>query len=131
MFKKAGYVTGGFGKWGLGFPASEGVPEKQGFDEFYGYNCQRQSHNYFPDHLWVNNKRIDLSNTITIQTQYAPDLIQKKALEFIKENKKKPFFLYLPYTLPHAALQLPEGDPVFKYYKKKFKEGPKPIKVWD
>ena len=131
MFKKAGYVTGAFGKWGLGFPASEGAPGKQGFDEFYGYNCQRQSHNYFPDHLWDNNKRIELSNTITIQRQYAPDLFQKKALDFIKENKKKPFFLYLPYTLPHAALQLPEGDSVFEYYKKKFKEEPKPVKAWD
>ncbi|MEO6704459.1 MAG: arylsulfatase, partial [Ginsengibacter sp.] len=131
MFKKAGYATGGFGKWGLGYPGSEGVPEKQGFDEFYGYNCQRQSHNYFPDHLWNNDKRIDLTNTITHQTQYAPDLIQQQALNFIEVNKANPFFLFLPYTLPHAALQLPEGDPAFEHYKKKFKEQPKPIKPWN
>ena len=131
MFKKAGYATGGFGKWGLGYPGSEGVPNKQGFDEFYGYNCQRQSHNYFPDHLWNNDKRIDLLNSITNQTQYAPDLIQQKTLDFIEANKSKPFFLYLAYTLPHAALQLPAGDSVFEHYKKKFKERSKPIKPWN
>ncbi|HEV2831237.1 MAG TPA: arylsulfatase, partial [Hanamia sp.] len=131
MFKKAGYATGGFGKWGLGYPGSEGVPNKQGFDEFYGYNCQRQSHNYFPDHLWNNDKRIDLLNSITNQTQYAPDLIQQKTLDFIEANKSKPFFLYLAYTLPHAALQLPAGDSVFEHYKKKFKERPKSIKPWN
>jgi arylsulfatase A-like enzyme len=131
MFKKAGYATGGFGKWGLGYPGSEGVPTKQGFDEFYGYNCQRQSHNYFPDHLWNNDKRIDLLNSVTNQTQYAPDLIQQKTLDFIEANKSQPFFLYLAYTLPHAALQLPAGDSVFEYYKKKFKERPKPIKPWN
>ncbi len=131
MFQKAGYTTGGFGKWGLGYPGSEGVPTKQGFDDFYGYNCQRQSHNYFPDHLWNNDQRIKLDNTVARQIQYAPDLIQKEALHFIEKNKKKPFFLYLPYTLPHAGLQLPENDPVFAYYKKKFNEQPKPVKSWN
>lgn len=131
MFQKAGYATGGFGKWGLGYPGSEGVPTKQGFDDFYGYNCQRQSHNYFPNHLWNNDQRVELDNTIAKQTQYAPDLIQLEALNFIEKNKKKPFFLYLPYTLPHAGLQLPENDPAFAYYKKKFNEQPKPVKFWN
>lgn len=131
MFKKAGYATGGFGKWGLGYPGSEGVPNKQGFDEFYGYNCQRESHNYFPGHLWDNDTRIDLQNTITHQTEYAPDLIQRKTLDFIDANKSNPFFLYLAYTLPHAALQLPAGDPVFEHYKKRFNEQPKSIKPWN
>lgn len=129
MFKAAGYKTGTFGKWGMGYPGSEGDPVKQGVDQFYGYNCQRQSHNFFPDHLWDNSNRVELTNTFTKQGQYAPDLIQKKAIEFLDQNKSNPFFMYLAYTLPHAALQLPEGDEVFEYYKKKFKEEPKSIKA--
>lgn len=132
MLKDAGYVTGDFGKWGLGYPGSEGTPGKQGFDHFFGYNCQRQSHNYFPDHLWDNDTRVDYANTPENQKYYAPDLIQKKALEFIDENKTKPFFLYLSYTLPHAALQLPHGDSLLEYYKRKFNEQPKTIPaLWD
>lgn len=76
MFKKAGYATGSFGKWGLGFVGSPGDPVKQGFDQFFGYNCQRQSHNFFPDHLWDNEKRIDYPNTVTHQQYYAPEIIQ-------------------------------------------------------
>ncbi len=129
LFKKAGYKTGAFGKWGLGYPGSEGDPMKQGVDVFYGYNCQRQSHNYFPDHLWSNDQRINLTNTLSNQVQYAPYLIQQKAIDFMKQNKANPFFLYLAYTLPHAALQLPENDKVFNYYKNKFNETPKPIKA--
>lgn len=127
MMKDAEYTTGDFGKWGLGYPGSEGAPEKQGFDRFFGYNCQRQSHNYFPDHLWDNATRIDYPNTPDNQQYYAPDLIQQQALTFIKENQAKPFFLYLSYTLPHAALQLPAGDSLLKYYKIKFNEQPKSI----
>lgn len=128
MFKKAGYTTGDFGKWGLGFVGSSGDPVKQGFDQFFGYNCQRQSHNFFPDHLWDNDKRIDYQNTATNQQYYAPGIIQQKALDFIDINKAKPFFLYLSYTLPHAALQLPNGDKIFEAYKVKFNEQPKPVK---
>ncbi len=129
LFKNAGYATGLFGKWGLGFPGSSGEPNKQGFDQFYGYNCQRQSHNFFPDHLWENNSRVALSNTLTHQQQYAPALIQAKALAFLTANHNKPFFLYLTYTLPHAGLQLPDGDPVFEAYKQKFKETAQPVKA--
>ncbi|WP_316811352.1 arylsulfatase [Pedobacter heparinus] len=132
LFKAAGYKTGAFGKWGMGFPGSEGDPVKQGVDQFYGYNCQRQSHNFFPDHLWDNEKRVELSNTLSRQTQYAPELIQKQAMAFMKANQSNPFFMYLAYTLPHAALQLPENDQAFEYYKKKFKEQPKVVKdTWD
>ena len=128
LFKKAGYITGVFGKWALGFPGSEGAPNRQGFDEFFGYNCQRQAHNYFPDHLWNNQMRIELSNTFSNQHQYAPDLIQKQALSFIEKNKEKPFFIYLPYTLPHAGLQLPAGDTMLAFYKNLFRQQPVPIK---
>ncbi|MFC3197721.1 arylsulfatase [Parapedobacter deserti] len=122
MFKDAGYITGVFGKWGLGYPGSEGDPTRQGADQFYGYNCQRQSHNFFPGHLWSNTKRIALKNTPHNQTEYAPQLIQKQAIRFIETNKANPFFVYLAYTLPHAALQLPADDQAFEYYKRKFKE---------
>ncbi|MBB5438829.1 arylsulfatase A-like enzyme [Pedobacter sp. AK017] len=132
LFKAAGYKTGAFGKWGMGYPGSEGDPVKQGIDQFYGYNCQRQSHNFFPDHLWDNEKRVELGNTLSQQTQYAPELIQKQAMSFMKANQSNPFFLYLAYTLPHAALQLPQNDQIFEYYKKKFREQPKPVKEnWD
>ncbi|MBB2151682.1 arylsulfatase [Pedobacter gandavensis] len=132
MFKKAGYTTGCFGKWGMGYPGSEGDPVKQGIDQFYGYNCQRQSHNFFPDHLWDNEKRVELNNTTTQQKDYAPEMIQKRAMSFMEANQSKPFFMYLSYTLPHAALQLPDGDLSFEYYKKKFNEQPKMIKKeWD
>lgn len=121
MMKRAGYTTGDFGKWGLGFIGTEGDPLKQGFDEFYGYNCQRQSHNYYPDHLWHNDKRMDLAANKDSNVYYAPDLIQKHALDFIDKNKQKPFFLYLSYTLPHAALQVPD-DSLFAAYKNQFNE---------
>ena len=109
MLKSAGYVTGCFGKWGLGYPGSEGDPTKQGFDEFYGFNCQRMAHNYFPGHLWDNENKIMLEgNTGDQYKQYAPELIQKKALEFIDNNKQHPFFLYYPTTIPHAELLIPD-----------------------
>ncbi len=132
MLKNAGYVTGNFGKWGLGYPGSEGAPNQQGFYRFFGYNCQRQSHNYFPGHLWNNNTRIDYANTPASQQYYAPDLIQKEALAFIDEHQAHPFFLYLSYTLPHAALQLPQNDSLLDYYKRKFNEQPQAIPAsWD
>lgn len=132
MFKAAGYKTGAFGKWGMGFPGSEGDPTKQGVDRFFGYNCQRQSHNFFPDHLWDNQQQVKLSNTLTHQKQYAPQLIQEQAIAFLKANKSNPFFMYLAYTLPHAGLQLPDGDPIFAHYKKKFNEQPKAVSHnWD
>ncbi|MDP4130433.1 MAG: arylsulfatase [Bacteroidota bacterium] len=132
MFKEARYITGCFGKWGLGFVGSSGDPVKQGFDQFFGYNCQRQAHNYFPDHLWDNDERVNLANTNASQKEYAPELIQKKILAFIENNKAKPFFLFLTYTLPHAGLQLPAGDKLLEAYKQQFEEKPRSVKLpWD
>ncbi|WP_369410189.1 arylsulfatase [Hufsiella ginkgonis] len=128
LFRDAGYVTGDFGKWGLGFPGSEGEPLKQGFSEFFGYNCQSIAHDYFPDHLWENNKRVELPNTQTDKKVYTGDLIQSKALAFIEKNKAKPFFAFLSYTLPHAELQLPANDPVMKQYIEAFHEQARPVK---
>ena len=105
MFKEKGYVTGAFGKWGLGYPGSEGDPNKQGFDEFFGYNCQRQAHRYYPTHLWHNQEKVLFEgNDIKNKSIYAPDLIHEKALEFIRSNKVKPFFAFVPVIQPHAEL---------------------------
>ncbi len=111
MLKEAGYVTGGFGKWGLGYPGSEGDANLQGFDEFYGYNCQRIAHNYYPSHLWDNQEKVMLEgNSGDKFGTYAPDLIHQRALQFIEKNKDKSFFLYYPNVIPHAELLLPEAN---------------------
>lgn len=128
MLQKAGYATGAFGKWGLGLVGSTGDPVKRGFGEFFGYNCQRQSHSFFPDHLWHNDKRIDYPDS----NVYAAQEIHDRALAFIDAHKNEPFFLFIPYTLPHAALQLPANDSLFEYYKKVFNEQPQPVPAkWD
>ena len=124
VLKKAGYSTGAFGKWGLGPVGSEGDPVNQGFDRFYGYNCQSLAHRYYPNHLWDNSKKVVLeaNQNLMYNKQYAPDLIQKQALEFINaKNDKQPFFLFLPYILPHAELIVPD-DSLFQFYKGKFPE---------
>lgn len=126
VLKSAGYITAAYGKWGLGPMGSVGDPNKQGFDYFYGYNCQTLAHRYYPNHLWDNGQKIVLeANQNLTQTKvYAPDLIQQKTLEFIASQKKdKPFFLFLPYILPHAELLAPD-DSLFRYYKGKFQETP-------
>ena len=110
ILKSQGYITGAFGKWGLGGPGSEGDPTKQGFDVFFVYNCQRLAHNYYPDHLWSNDQKLLLSgNENGKSEQYAPDLIHEQAIEFIKNNQSRPFFLYYPTTIPHAELLIPDS----------------------
>ncbi len=109
IFKDAGYVTGAFGKWGLGYPGSEGDPCNQGFDEFYGYNCQRLAHNYYPYFLRNNYKIDSLAGNAGAKKQlYAPDLIHKKAMGFLENNKGNPFFMFYPTTIPHAELAAPK-----------------------
>lgn len=103
VLKKSGYATGCFGKWGLGGPLSEGAAFRQGFDIFFGYYDQRHAHHYYPDHLYKNEKRIDLDGKT-----YSHDLIEQEALDFIRTNKEKAFFCFLPVTIPHAAMQVPE-----------------------
>ena len=111
LLKDQGYITGAFGKWGLGFPGSVGDPLNQGFDRFFGYNCQRLAHNYYPYHLWDDrNKMVLEENAGSQEGIYAPFLIHKKALDFIKENKDTSFFLYIPSIIPHAELFAPETD---------------------
>ncbi|WP_200977786.1 arylsulfatase [Echinicola sp. 20G] len=109
VLKSKGYVTGAFGKWGLGGPGTEGTPNNQGFDEFYGYVCQSLAHNYYPDHLWHNDEKVLLSaNDEGGYGSYSPDLMHEKALEFIDSNKDQPFFLFVSSPLPHAELIAPK-----------------------
>ena len=122
LFQSKGYTTGMFGKWGLGYPGSVSVPNKLGFDEMYGYNCQREAHDYYPDHLWHNGKKVEFPENYKFgRKTYSHDLIHKQALKFIRDNKDKPFFAMLTYTLPHAEINLPH-DKVYKEYQAIFKE---------
>lgn len=132
VFKREGYVTGVFGKWGLGGPGTEGDPMNQGFDRFYGYNCQRHAHSYYPDYLWSDRDRVPLGNNPPVPghaslpkgadpadpksyevfkgKDYASDRINEQALAFIRNNKDKPFFLYYPTIIPHVALHVPDEE---------------------
>ncbi|NLU90326.1 arylsulfatase [Chitinophaga sp. Ak27] len=128
MLQQAGYTTATIGKWGLGMPFTTGSPNNQGFNYFYGYLDQKQAHNYYPTHLWENGKADSLHNTFidvhrhvdpkTATDQdfdyfkgkdYAVDEMTKKATQFISSHRNGPFFLYLPYTLPHVSLQVPDS----------------------
>ena len=112
--KEAGYYTGLIGKWGLGGPGSEGAPNRQGFDYFFGYLCQRHAHNYYPEFLFRNEDRVPLpgnkvanprpdgAGVAIKRTTYSHDLLAADALDFVEKHKDEPFFLYLALTLPHA-----------------------------
>lgn len=109
VLKGAGYVTGAFGKWGLGFRGSEGDPLNQGFDNFFGYISQTVAHNYYPWELHENGEIIVLEeNEGTKRGRYAPHLIHQKTLKFIEANKDTAFFLYIPTIIPHAELFAPD-----------------------
>ncbi|MDC0308059.1 MAG: arylsulfatase [Planctomycetaceae bacterium] len=110
LLKEEGYATAACGKWGLGHVGTSGDPNKQGFDLFYGFNCQRHAHNHYPKFLWRNDKKEILpGNDRTLNGEtYSQDKFTEVALEFIKENKEKPFFLYLPFAIPHLSIQVTE-----------------------
>ena len=117
-FKEAGYATGLVGKWGLGYPGSEGDPLKQGFDFFAGYNCQRRAHHHFTDWVWLNDKKVKLGATGT-KAGHSQYFLTKQARNFIKTNKDRPFFLYLAYAIPHAKLEIPKDEESYLQYKDK------------
>ncbi|MHC4702709.1 MAG: sulfatase-like hydrolase/transferase, partial [Planctomycetota bacterium] len=124
VLKKQGYATGAFGKWGLGGVGSTGDPLDQGFDRFFGYNCQRHAHNLFPNFLVSDKGEVTLDgNTrgLTGET-YGPQAIADECLKFIRENKDRPFFVYYPTVLPHLALQAPQED--IDRYKGKWPDPP-------
>jgi arylsulfatase A-like enzyme len=112
LLQAEGYATGLVGKWGLGFPGSPGEPLAQGFDSFFGYNCQRKAHNHYPPELWRDHERVRLEGNDGGPTgrQYAPDLFEREALDFITANRARPFFLFFATTIPHLALQVPEDS---------------------
>ncbi len=112
LLKSAGYATGCVGKWGMGMFDTTGSPLKKGFDHFFGYNCQRHAHSYFPSYLYNNDQRFDLpGNDGNTKVEgkgsiYAQDLIADESLKFIRTNKDRPFFLYYSITLPHGTFQI-------------------------
>ena len=109
LFKNAGYVTGITGKWGLGEPGTEGVPNKQGFDEWLGYLNQNYAHNYYPEYLWRNQDSLILDGNKGGKEQtYTHHLMTDFALDFIKNNADTSFFLYLAYTVPHDQYEIPD-----------------------
>lgn len=105
-------VAGCFGKWGLGAPGTPGDPLKQGFDRFYGYNCQSHAHNLYPRFLVDQDKRVPLEGNTRGLTgeQYGPQRIAGEMLKFVREHKDERFFLYYPTVIPHLALQAPEEE---------------------
>ncbi|MEQ8240551.1 MAG: arylsulfatase [Cyclobacteriaceae bacterium] len=119
IFKQAGYKTAAFGKWGLGYPGSEGDPNNQGFDEFYGYNCQRFAHHYYPYFLRHNDEVDSLeANFDKAKGAFAPNLIHEQALSFLEQNKDTPFFLFYPTAIPHAEMIAP--DSIMDKYRGKY-----------
>lgn len=110
ILKEEGYATAAIGKWGLGFEGSSGDPNKQGFDLFYGYLCQIHAHNHYPRFLWKNGKKETLPGNTRSLTgeQYSQDLFTREAIEFIRTNKDKHFFLYMAFAIPHLSIQVPE-----------------------
>lgn len=112
LLRSAGYATAITGKWGLGEPSTSGIPNKQGFDLFFGHLNQRRAHSYYPTFLWLNEHRFDLpGNDDGREQQYSHDLFSAYALHAIRSFADRPFFLYLPYTVPHDKLEIPDLGP--------------------
>ena len=144
LLKQKGYATAAIGKWGLGHFGTTGDPNQQGFDLFFGYNCQAHAHSYYPGHLWRNGQKVKLANDPPVPghaklpetadpndpmsyepfkgQDYAPDRMIKVAEQFIRDNKSGPFFLYLPSVIPHVALHIPDEE--LKPYLGKWDETP-------
>jgi arylsulfatase len=124
LLKRHGYITGAFGKWGLGEVGSTGDPLNQGFDRFFGYNCQRHAHNLYPRYLISDREMVTLEGNTRGLTgkHYGPQMIADEMLKFLRESKDRPFFLYYPTVIPHLALQVPEED--LNQYKGKWPETP-------
>jgi arylsulfatase A-like enzyme len=112
LLKQSGYATGGFGKWGLGNPGTTGVPEKQGFDTWYGYYDQVHAHDYYTDHLIRNSAKAAIpENADGAKKVYTHHLIANETLKFIETNKDRPFFVYAAWTPPHGDYVVPSDSP--------------------
>ncbi|ALJ06814.1 N-acetylgalactosamine 6-sulfate sulfatase (GALNS) [Pseudalgibacter alginicilyticus] len=120
VLSDAGYATGGFGKWGLGDVGTTGVPEKQGFDTFFGYYHQVHAHTYYPKYLVHNSKKVPLEGNTGDYLSgeiFSHHLIHDKGLEFIRAKKDEPFFAYMAWTPPHGYWAMPEEEPEWQKYK--------------
>jgi len=140
LLKSAGYATGGFGKWGLAEIGQPGVPEQQGFDEFFGYYHQIHAHEFYPSFLYRNSQRVDLPGNQGVygakaanergdgpiaavdpgtgaKRQFSHYLIVDRMKAFIRANRGRPFFAYGAWTPPHSRWELPEDDPAWHLYK--------------
>ena len=112
VLERAGYRSGGFGKWGLGDAGSPGVPTRHGFTEFFGYLHQIHAHTYYPEFLWHNERKYPLPQNVNgARVEYSADLIADRALKFIREHRDEPFFLYAAFTLPHGRFEVPNDEP--------------------
>ena len=108
VLKARGYVTGMTGKWGLGEPGSTGDPMFKGFDEWFGFLNQNHAHTHYPDYLWRNQQKVTIeANVGGKRGQHTHELFTNFAFDFIKRRSGQPFFLYLPYTLPHQEMAVP------------------------
>jgi arylsulfatase A-like enzyme len=119
VLKRAGYATGGFGKWGCGGRGSTGVPEEHGFDVFVGYYDQVHAHSYYPAYIVRNSEELSLPGNRGGRSgqTYSHYVIVDEALKFIRANKDRPFFCYLPVTPPHGMFDIPDDDPAWQLYK--------------
>jgi arylsulfatase A len=123
LLQQAGYATGGFGKWGLGDIGTDGVPWRKGFDEFFGYLNQVHAHWFYPRFLMDSDKRYYLQGNVNgVRQTYSHDVIAERALSFIERNHRQPFFCYVPFTIPHWELLVPESS--LRKYRGKFEESP-------
>lgn len=106
--RTAGYATSTFGKWGMGFFDTTGAPAKQGVDHFFGYNCQRHAHSYFPTYLWDDEQAFVLpgNNGRDVGETFAQELIQNDMVDWLKANGKKPFMMFYAITLPHGRHEI-------------------------
>ena len=142
LLQEQGYTTAAIGKWGLGGPESVGQPNDQGFDHYFGYLCQRVAHNYYPTHLWRNRDKFMLEGNEYFAAhqridsapedlhgydgysgaQYAPDVMAEEALQFIRDSRDGPFFLYFATSVPHVAIQVPDDS--LQQYSGRFDDTP-------
>lgn len=127
LAKKQGYITGMFGKWGLGLDTNSGAPHKQGWDEFLGYLHHKHAHNFYVKNLWETNNGTTKSHAMDTSQHTAP-YIFNAALNFIRNHRQDPFLLYMPLTLPHAEITIPSGESIAPFLnangKSKFTETP-------
>lgn len=127
LLQERGYATGCFGKWGLGDIGTEGVPWEQGFDEFVGYLHQAHAHYFYPHYLYDNERQLPLAgNEGDGRGTYSHDVIAERALQFIRSNKDRPFFCYVPFTIPHAEYAVPD-DEIYSQYSGTFQETALPV----